>query len=243
MRTPRAKRDGTARAGAAPGPAAPGPLAGPDHDRRPARHPHRSGPVQPGADAGGHRDLARAQCRRTPAGRHRRPDPDRRGILCPGRPRSAGRRPHPSADVYRRRAWSRRRRAARGRRAAAGQSRPRTARRAVCQARHHRPRHHRAARCLPARTVAQHADPPPRAAAAARSRHPGPRLSPSCRSWTVPRSRSRACITARAAPSCTCWPPAWRWRATGHTPGGSGPCRCCEYVTATAAGTPLPWTA
>ena len=34
-------------------------------------------------------------------------------------------------------------------------------------ARYHRPRHHRTARRRPARTLAQHAEPPPRAAAAA----------------------------------------------------------------------------
>jgi hypothetical protein len=68
-----------------------------------------------------------------------------------------------------------------------------------------------------------------------------PRPSRNCPSWTAPRSRSPACITASAAP-CTCWPPASRWRTTGPTPGGSGRCQCCGYATAAAAGTPSAWT-
>jgi hypothetical protein len=78
-----------------------------------------------------------------------------------------------AADAHlrlrRRRARSRRCRAERGRRAAAGQRRPRPARRAVRPARHHRPRHHRAARRGAAAPVAEHADSPrPPAAAGAR---------------------------------------------------------------------------
>ena len=63
--------------------------------------------------------------------------------------------------------------------------------------------------------------------AASRGRRPPPASWPrpwrSCPSWTTRRSRSRACITASAAPSCTCWPPASRWRATGPTPGAQAP--------------------
>ena len=80
-------------------------------------------------------------------------------------------------------------------------------------------------------------------AAASRGHHPRPASWPlpwpSCPSWTAPRSRSSACITASVAPSCTYWSAASRWRRSGHTPGESGRCRCCGYATATAAGTPL----
>ena len=56
-----------------------------------ARHPHRPGPAEPGADAGCDRDAERAQPRRAPAGRHRRPDSHRRGALCVRQPRTADR--------------------------------------------------------------------------------------------------------------------------------------------------------